>query len=529
MHGTRRQLVRGRIAAVAACAALAAAGCASSSGGSATVDPDATKAPPGLEQYYSQTLSWAGCGEDPAFSSGVSAVDTLVKLASLECAWLQVPMDYAKPGGETIQLAVARSVVPGSQGSVVVNPGGPGGSGVDFVSSFADGAGDKLTSSLDVVSFDPRGVGRSAPVDCLDTADLDAFLALDIDTTTPAGLARAQTVNRDFGAACLERTGPVLAYVDTVSAARDMDVLRAALREPTLTYVGISYGTKLGATYAQLFPERAGRMVLDGAVDPTIPAAEETVAQIGGFESAMRAYVTDCLAGASCPLSGSVDDAMGQIVDVVEQAQKSPLPTGSDRKVTGALAMTGIITPLYDSDMWFLLTTALSQAIDDGDGTMLLLLADNYAGRCDGFTCPFEDGYYSNLLQAHFAIGCVDDRLDIDPQVLAKEVMAAAPILGRLVTSDMIDSCADWPVPLVGPLDSYEAKGAPPIVVIGTTNDPATPYAWAQSLAKTLDSGVLVTFEGEGHAAYLRGTECVQTAVDDFVVDGKVPKDGLMC
>ena len=522
MHRAGRRAAWARGAAVAACAALAAAGCTSTS----TVDPDTTKAPPGLEEYYSQALDWGDCGED--FSTGVKRMDTLFDLASLECAWLTVPMDYADPSGETIALAVARSVAEHSQGSVVVNPGGPGGSGVDFVSSLVDGAGDKLRDSLDVVGFDPRGVGRSAPVDCLDDADMDTFLAADFDTSTDEGTAQAQAAYAAFGAACLERTGPVLAHVDTISAARDMDVLRAALREPTLTYLGISYGTQLGATYAALFPDRAGRLVLDGALDPTIPPSELAVAQVVGFESALRAYVADCLTGDDCPLSGSVDDAMAQVVAVVEQAQADPMTTSSGRLLTGSLALTGIITPLYDQQTWFALSLALQFAIDDNDGSVLLLLADSYAGRCDGITCPFKDGYYSNLMAAHAAIGCVDDRLDIDPQTLAEQIAQAAPILGRL-SGDAVDSCADWPVPVVGPLLSYAATGAPPIVVIGTTNDPATLYEWAQSLAKTLDSGLLVTYEGEGHAAYTGGAPCIQTAVDDFLVDGTVPKDGLTC
>jgi len=510
---------------VAACIALATAGCTSST----QDDPQVTAAPPGLAEYYSQTLDWVGCDEDPAFSSGTDWIDAMLAKSSLQCTWMTVPLDYSDPSGQTIKIAAARLVAKDSKGSVVINPGGPGGSGVDSVNGFADAAGTKLTASFDIVGFDPRGVSRSAPVDCVDDDMLDVFLAADVDTTTEAGRAQAEDLFTQFGAGCAERTGPVLAHVDTISAARDMDVLRAALGEPTLTYVGLSYGTKLGATYAALFPDKVGRMVLDGGLDPTISAAERTVAQVAGFELALRAYATDCLAGDDCPLSGSVDDAVAQVVSVVEQAQESPMTTNTGRPLTGSLAITGIITPLYSQESWYLLSTALHSAIDEDDGSWLLVLADSYSGRCEGLTCPLADGYYSNMMEATTAISCLDDRLDTDPQTLADQIAQVVPSLEGIVTHLVDDSCASWPVPVVGPLESYAATGAPPIVVIGTTNDPATPYEWSQSLAKTLDSGVLVTFIGEGHTAYLGGTACIQKAVDDYLVDGTVPKNGLTC
>ncbi len=519
--------------------AVGLSGCASSS----DKDAAATTAPAGLERYYSQQLDWKGCKGQPEFSSGSKKADAFSGLDDLECAWLTVPLDYADPSGETIRLAVARSTAKHSRGSVVFNPGGPGGSGVETVSMIVDGAGDSLVDSLDVVGFDPRGVGRSAPVDCLDDADLDAYLASDVDPSTEVGLEQARTQLDEFVAGCAELTGPVLAHVDTVSAARDMDVLRAALREPTLTYLGISYCTKLGATYAQLFPDRVGRMVLDGAVDPTLTPHEETVVQAAGFESALRAYVEDCLTDEkTCPLSGSVDEAMAQVADVVDQARAHPMHTavgtrvtGVDRTVTGATALSGIIAALYSEETWTLLSQALDMAMVDQDGTLLAAMADVYASRCDGFSCPVEDGYYGNIQEAIVAISCADaPRDDADPQVLAEraqEIVAAAPTLGRFFAEGVaegLDSCEDWPT-VVGPLPSYAAEGAAPIVVIGTTNDPATPYVWAQDLAAMLDSGVLVTNKGEGHGGYVDGTRCLQTAVDDYLVDGKVPEDGLTC
>ncbi|MCL2422277.1 MAG: alpha/beta hydrolase [Micrococcales bacterium] len=544
-------------AAVMTCVALGVAGCSSSD--DSKKKSDATKAPAGLEQYYSQNLDWKDClkEKDPGFSTGVEVYDEGV-LDSLECAWLTVPMDYSDPSGETIKIAVARSVAKNSKGSVVINPGGPGASGVELVQGVKAAGGKKLVDSLDIVGFDPRGVGRSQAVDCLDDDEMDAYRATDFEDSDE-GLAQAQAAAAAFGEACLEKTGPLLAHVDTVSAARDMDVLRAALREDTLTYLGISYGTQLGATYAALFPEKAGRLVLDAAVDMTVTRGEQNAIQAGGFESALRAYVEDCLTGGAsstkdpgmglgdleCPLSGSVDEAMAQIVVMIDQAGVEPMPSQtpemfagpnshqSDRLVTRGLALAGVITPLYNEGNWFFLTLSLKMAIEDHNGFGLLILADGQSSRCDGLTnCAEEDGYFSNMQEAIVAVRCADDRSTDDQQTRDswnEKIMEVAPSLGKYFTDQGVDSCADWPTPVVGPLPSYAAKGAPPIVVIGTTNDPATPYSWAQALADILDSGVLVTNEGEGHGGYLGGKGCIQTAVDDFLVDGKAPKDGLTC
>ncbi|MCL2454105.1 MAG: alpha/beta hydrolase [Micrococcales bacterium] len=505
-----------------ACVALVAAGCASDD----KPDPDVTAAPPGLEKYYSQTLEWVECSDDEAFSTGSAMMDKQFKLDRLECAWLTVPMDYADPAGEEIAIAVARAVGKNSQGSLVINPGGPGGSGVEFVGPLMDAASKTLRDSLDIVGFDPRGVGRSAPVDCLDDADMDVRLAraegllveVDLD------LEKALADQAEYAQACLDNTGPVLGHVDTISAARDMDVLRAALREPTLTYLGVSYGTQLGATYANLFPERAGRMVLDSAVDPTVTGSARAMIQARGFESALRAYIEDCQAGEDCPLSGSVDDGMAQMVELLEQIRENPLETGTDQVVTESLAFTGIIAALYSQKAWGYLTMALEGATE-GDGLVLLILASSYIQRDqDGF-------YYSNMTEANGAINCADARDDIDPAAMAAEaerLKEEAPFLGQYFAYTSI-GCAAWPTPAVEPLGSFAAEGAPPIVVIGITNDPATPYEWAQALAKLLSSGVLVTLEGEGHGAYVTGNSCVQEAVDGFLIDGKVPEDGLTC
>jgi len=512
--GRRARQVR-TAAVLAVCAALAVTACGHSDGAknTQTFDPDSTKAPSAdLEQFYSQTLDWKDCADADG--------------NKLECAQLTVPMDYADPGGDTIQIAVARSHVDHSVGSVVTNPGGPGASGVDFVARVAHDSGKKLHRNLDVVSFDPRGVQRSAPVHCLDPKGLDTFFSTDVDGSTSSGLAAAQTAADRFGQACLDNTGPVLGHIDTQSAARDMDVLRAALHETTLTYLGFSYGTQLGATYAELFPSRVGRMVLDGAVDPTLSPSESNIAQAKGFESALRSYAASCLKARDCPLSGTVDDAVSQVGDVISEARAHPMSTNSGRALTGTLAFYGVALPLYNQGNWSLLTAALRQAINNDDGSQLLWLSDQYFDRA-------SDGTYStNSTEAFIAINCADARGDADPAAMAaeaKDLKSASPTFWQYFAYGAI-GCANWPTPVVEPLASYTAKGAAPIVVIGTTNDPATPYSEAQSLAAMLDSGVLVTYQGEGHTAYLTsGSSCVQDAVDAFLVDGTVPQDGLTC
>lgn len=506
MPATRR---RGpaRAAALVAVAVLALAGCtAPREQTEVTTAPTAADVR-GLDAIYAQQLDWQGCGD-------------------LECATLVVPLDYADPDGETIEIAVSRHRATGDRlGSLLVNPGGPGSSGIDALSSIAiPRFGDEVVDRYDLVGFDPRGVAASTPVTCVDGPEMDQIVSTDFDFTTDEGIQAAEDAYGAFGAACLQNTGPLLGHVDTVSAAKDMDVLRAVLGDDTLTYVGYSYGTQLGATYAALFPQQVGRLVLDGALDPTLTSQELSEGQAEGFENALRAYVADCQAGADCPLTGSVDDGLAQVRSVLDRARKSPLPTGTSRPLTGTLAFSGIALPLYDEGSWSYLTMGLDAALS-GDGSILLQLADLYYDRnADGT-------YASNSTAAFWAIGCADDRGTTDVAEMRAQAAAieeVAPTVGYFFGYGGV-ICAQWPVPEAGGLDDYSAAGAAPIVVVGTTNDPATPYAWAESLAETLDSGHLLTYQGEGHTAYGRSNACIADAVDAYLVDGTVPADGTRC
>ncbi|WP_369370752.1 alpha/beta hydrolase [Promicromonospora sp. Populi] len=470
-------------------------------------DGSATEgAPEGFEDYYGQSLEWTECGE------------------GFQCATASAPLSWHDAGAGSIEIALRRIPATGQQvGSLLVNPGGPGGSGVDFVGDPAR-FGQALRSSFDIVGFDPRGVGQSTPVTCYDDAGKDEFLSTDYPYT-PAGIADREDAVRAWGEACAANTGPLLGNVDTQSAARDMDMLRAALGDDELNYLGYSYGTQLGAVYAGLFPGRSGRLVLDGALDPTLESDEVALQQAEGFESALRAYVTDCQAGADCPLSGDVTTGLQQIQALVEDAEPNPIPTSSGRVVTKKLAFYGVAVTMYDEASWSFLTQALTEVLQEGTGDDLLYLADVYNDRNDDGT------FRSNSEEAFRAINCADSRAVEDMatmQELAAEIEAAAPTLGESFGYSGVE-CTDWPYPPAEQEFDPAAEGAPPIVVIGTTNDPATPYRWAESLAETLSSAVLVTYEGEGHTAYGRSNTCISGAVEAYLVEGTVPEDGLTC
>ncbi|WP_456845805.1 alpha/beta hydrolase [Cellulomonas sp. P5_C6] len=511
---------RHRLVALLAVAAVLLAGCVAPKNQAAGPTPGATSEAPtaeatgDLSRYYGQQLEWTTCPEG-------------------ECATAQVPLDYADPAGPSIGLALARSKATGGEplGSLLLNPGGPGASGVDFL---AQATGTDQVKGLvsadvqrqyDLVAFDPRGVQRSSPVQCVDGPELDTIIATDHDYSTDAGIQDAIDTYAGLGAACLQNTGPVLGHIDTISAARDLDVLRAALGDDKLAYLGFSYGTRLGATYAALFPEKVGRLVLDGALPPDLTSFEASEGQAVGFESALRAYITDCQAGPDCPLTGSVDHGLTQVHDLLDRARVNPLPTGTDRELTAMLAFYGIALPLYSKSFWPYLTQALTEALKQNTGSTLLLLADQYSDRS-------EDGTYTtNSVVAFDAINCLDPRASADFDTMRQEaakIEAAAPTVGAFFTFGGT-MCAQWPVPEVGGLDSYAAEGAPPIVVVGTTNDPATPYAWAEQLASLLSSGVLLTYQGEGHTAYGSSNACIANAVDAYLLSGTVPAEGTRC
>ena len=482
--------------------------------------------PAGLESFYSQKVSWYACdkkGMDEAKSG---------KDAGFTCAKVKVPLDYDNPGGETIEIAVKKRAAGGeSIGSLFINPGGPGGSGIELVDSAGSYFSKNLTGSYDVVGFDPRGVGASTAVDCLTDAELDAERAGANDPATPSATATQERAQK-MGETCASKTSTagLLDHIDTISAAKDLDILRAVDGQQALTYLGFSYGTYLGATYAELFPASTGRMVLDGAVDPSLSAEELALGQAKGFEASLRAYVENCQSSKlGCPLSGDVDSGVSQVREFLESTKTAPIPTSdSKRPLTYDLAVYGVLGSMYQTRTWPSLTLGLSQAMGkEGkpDGSSLLKLADLVSSR-------ESDGTYSNNgAEALMAVNCLDYPVQGDNaswEENAKAVKEASPTFGsQLLYPDAY--CQGWGHTSSRKREKITASGAAPILVVGTTGDPATPYAWSQALADQLESGQLMTWKGNGHTAYGRSNDCVKKAVDTYLLNGTLPDKGLTC
>ncbi|WP_326826425.1 alpha/beta hydrolase [Streptosporangium sp. NBC_01756] len=452
-------------------------------------------------------LDWTDCGD------------------GFECAKLGVPLDHGKPEGERIQISVVRLPASGDRiGSILVNPGGPGGSGVEYARSARSVLSAAVRARFDVVGFDPRGVGGSSPVRCLSSSELDAYTGLDGSPDSPAEVAALEEGSRRFAEGCQARSGKLLPHVGTADAARDMDLLRAALGDKGLTYLGKSYGTQLGAVYADLFPGRVRALVLDGAVDPSLSPLELNATQAHGFEVALDAFLEDCFTVEDCPFDGSVKSARAEIAELLRAADRKPLAngTGDSRQIGEAWTTLGLITPLYDHQSWPVLRQALDAALK-GDGTTLLRMADLLIDRR-------EDGAYSNQTEANMAVNCIDGHFPRSSPALARAARDAAidaPLFGSSVMWSSLP-CTYWPVKGTSK-QKIDAPGAAPIVVVGTERDPATPYEWSKALAEQLSSGVLVGFDGDGHTAYLTGSSCVDRLVDDYLIKLAVPEDGAHC
>ncbi|WP_264796879.1 alpha/beta hydrolase [Arthrobacter mangrovi] len=461
-----------------------------------------------LKSYYTQDVAWEDCEQQ------------------FQCAKVEVPLDYAEPDGKRIEIAAIRSSAGnGSKGSILLNPGGPGGSGYDTVKdSLAYMTTEELRRNYDIVGFDPRGVKRSAPVKCMSDKEKDEARQVQYDLDTDAGLAEAARDSKELAQECAEKTGEVLGHVDTVSAAKDMDILRAAVGDAKLNYLGFSYGTFLGATYADLFPERVGRLVLDGALDPSLSNAEVTLGQAKAFEAAIHSYAESCLQSSDCPMDGTADDAVGQIRDLIAAVEDNPMTAADGRLVTVGMFVSGFIVPLYNDQNWPALTAALKGAFG-GDPTEMLRLSDLGAERQP------DGSYTGNSTEAFTAINCLDYPMESGLDAMREEAKAledASPTLGRYLAYGGT-TCENWSYDAVRTPAPVKAEGADPILVVGTTGDPATPYEWAESMAASFESASLLTFEAEGHTAYSRGNKCVQDAVDAYFIDGTMPKDGAVC
>lgn len=435
------------------------------------------------------------------------------------CATLKVPLDWSKPDGRTIGLALIRSKATGDGpiGSLLFNFGGPGGSGVSTMPSYGSTVA-KLHERYDLVSWDPRGVGASEGVRCRGDKAIQAAEAVD---ATPDDAAEEKAYfddAADFGRGCAKAAGQLISHVSTTDTARDMDLMRQVLGDRTMHYFGISYGTELGGVYAHLYPKNVGRLVLDAVVDPTADSVGQAKNQARGFQRALDDYLRST---GQDPKQGS-----RKIVDLLKRIDAKPLPTSSGRELTQTLALTGIVLPLYSKEGWPALTSAL-KAAGAGDGSVLLRLADGYNERD-------ASGHYGTTTHAQRAISCLDDRQRPTPEEVKKllpEFETISPVFGGFLSWDAAGWCHDWPV--AGQFDHPEvsAPGAAPVLVVGNTGDPATPYEGARKMADGLGKGVGVelTWKGEGHGAYGSGSDCVDSAVDAYLLKGTVPKDGKVC
>ncbi len=497
-----------RFHALAMTSVLVLGGCAVDQGASTgeLVDP----ADP-LASYLTQDVLWSECG------------------AGALCATVTVPLDWDNPGvGEDIQLALSKFEATGTaQGSLFVNPGGPGASGYEFVLDSVDFAvSPELRESFDIVGWDPRGVNFSSQVSCAATdADLDYFFfgELEAEPDTPEWDAELLAESIRFGQECQANTGALLEFVDTLSTARDLDLLRHLVGDKQLNYLGYSYGTLIGAIYIDTFPENVGRIVLDGPVDPGASQFDLVVNQYRGFEEALEAYLVDCDMAGTCPFGGSLEQRLQAVSDLYDELEENPLRHTDGRLVDDGMLRTAMVTTLYSQSSWSFLTrmfTELPQGVTD----TAMFLVDFYYDREGGV-------YQDNSMEAFIAINCLDYPVETDPAALeaqAEQLKEAAPYTAR-PSGDGDLVCMNWPFPPKLTKGPVTGAGANPVVILGTTGDPATPYNWSVSLNQQLENSVLLTLVGEGHLAYDERVPCINDPVDNYFITGELPADGLTC
>ena len=508
-------------AAVLSLTACSGGGSAQDSTARGSADPDAIAGTDtALQRYYTQSPQWGQCersSEQQEFPRG------------LECAGLTVPVDYSDPGAgdTTVTLARLKATGSGSHGALFLNPGGPGGSGVDMMASTDYFTSPGMRRNYDLVGYDPRGVDRSDGIRCLTDREMDEWRAQPAFDPRKESLDDVRSSSREIGQKCHEHSSAVVSHMDTQSVARDLDVLRAVLQQPATHYLGFSYGTEIGATYAHLFPARTGRMVLDGAVDPTLDDRASSLAQAKGFEDNLRHFVADCQETTrDCAVgTGDVDAGIRRIQDMLRKTSEDSVKTSDGRTVTATNALEGILVPLYSPTAYPQLNTALSQAFE-GNLDQLMAFSDSNHGR------DASGKYTSNVSMAFTAVSCLDapservsdGQMTRAAQDLARQAPTFGPYLGYGAAA-----CQGWPDKPVKPLADHRAQVETPALVIGTTHDPATPYPWAQALTNQLGDARLLTHEGWGHTAYTSGSPCVTGAVDDYFLDGELPAEGTTC
>jgi pimeloyl-ACP methyl ester carboxylesterase len=465
-----------------------------------------------LESFYSQELVWDNCKDDKKF----------------QCAEIQVPVDYQNPENASLTLALKKLSAKDSAnkvGSLLINPGGPGGSGTDYVTYAEDAFGKRLMDSFDIIGFDPRGVALSTPLDCLTDKEVDEFLAFDGTPDTDQELKESLQLSINLAKGCEAVENNLIAHVGTQEAARDMDIIRELVGDKKLNFLGASYGTYLGGMYAELFPDKVGRLVLDGAVDPSLSGVEQSFDQAVGLDTALKRFVEDCPKYDDCPLTKTGEDGVKEIRDFLDSLDANPLKTEDpERILTQAMGVYAVAAFLYSDDWWSYMRQSLTTAFE-GDGTDLLAIVDLFNERTDDGT------FATNATEAIYAINCFDEPSNVTEEQVrefAKTWIKDAPVFGDYLAWGNL-ACTIWPVKDPNPINKFVAQGAAPIVVVGTKFDPATPYKWALGLSSQLSSSVLLTYEGDGHTAYMRGSECIDKEIENYLVDGIVPDKNIVC
>ncbi|MEU8137765.1 alpha/beta hydrolase [Streptodolium elevatio] len=494
--------------------------------GTASGQPDpaappapATAAPrgaadPALKDFYAQKPTWKPCPADP-IQRGADR--------GLQCARLRVPLDYADPAAKTTEIAVYRMPATGPAsariGSLATNPGGPGSGVRDTVVNLADSK-PTLAARYDIVGFDPRGTGDSTPVVCADGPLMDRLQSIDPTPRDAAAVDAAAAVLKDFGRSCAARMGDLLPHLGTSEAADDMDILRGVLGDERLNYIGTSYGTYLGARYADRHPDRVGRFVLDGLLDPASDRTALAREQAQGFDAAFRAFAADCIGRAGCPFTGDADAAARQMRAMLDKLSDTPARAGG-RTLDEAMASTVVCGYLYHPAQWPRLRTLVA-ALARGDAAPMIGAFDSYADRGD------DGAYADSSLDGYFEINCADGRFLSAQEAarLGREITATAPVLGPSVVWSWAADCAAPGPDLATPLDGTRLPG---MLLVSTTRDPATPHVAAPRVRGQLPASRLVTYNGDGHVAIYRQNACVDRAVDRHLLDGTLPGADVRC
>jgi pimeloyl-ACP methyl ester carboxylesterase len=491
--------------------ALVLAGCTAPQQPIQSAPPVDAKVPADIAAYYHQALHWKPCHHE-------------------ECTTVSVPLDWSDPSGAKIALAIVkRSATDGhALGDILYDPGGPGASAVYYVEHNPSGVIDKkLTTAYNLVGFDSRGVGSSTAITCLNQAQLSHYLYDNLPGPigSASWVAADMNVQATFDKACEKNTGALLGHMDTVSAARDLDVLRAALGQKELDYFGTSYGTKLGLEYASMFPKNVGRFVLDGIDDPSLTGEQFLLGQVVSVEDSLERYLSWCLrqTDGTCPFTGTVAEADAQLTVMLDKADAHPMVDSDGRKLNGYNLGYTVIDALYTPYYWPSLSDAL-RAAALGSPDLAFQLSDDGNERR-------PDGTYPNIAEAYEANICDDFTIPDTPSTMAAEaatINKVAPVLGPFLGYQGAP-CAAWPYPPTGKPVTVTAKGTGPILLVSSTHDLATPLPWAQNVAKHLANGHLIIRNGDGHGSYLDGNSCIDRAVDSYFLHGRVPKAGAKC